>query len=281
MLLLCLLPLLLLQSSLSFTSPTTLLTRRASAATTRHHTYNSCCCRLSNKEQEQPVDIMSDSLNPDAQAWVVPPKKNARRNRRRQDAADTPPVAAVRNAASASTTTAAAAAQDVNNSNNDVDTPKPFLLLLMGLPGSGKSTLAASLMMMQASKKRYVHVNQDILGNREKCLCAARAALQAGNSPIVDRCNFDAKQRHWFVDLAVECGVAVHCVVLQQANPQECLERCRQRIGHPTLPPAKAAQVIRFMKKDWRLPVADKEGIDQVCIVENEAQYQEMLAFYA
>ena len=35
---------------------------------------------------------------------------------------------------------------------------------------------------------------QDTLGSRQACLRVAEKALRAGNSVIVDRCNFDAKQ---------------------------------------------------------------------------------------
>jgi predicted kinase len=156
--------------------------------------------------------------------------------------------------------------------------PKPFVLLLAGLPGSGKSTLSEQLVN---ANSKYVHVNQDILGSRPKCLTAARTALLAGKVPIVDRCNFNAKQRRYFIDLAKEVGgCAVHCVVLVHVDRAQCLYRCQQRRGHPTLPPSEAAKVIGFVKKDWRLPT-EKEGIDRIWIVNNEQQYQDVAAFYS
>jgi predicted kinase len=156
--------------------------------------------------------------------------------------------------------------------------PKPFVLLLAGLPGSGKSTLSEQLMN---ANSKYVHVNQDILGSRPKCLTAARNALLAGKFPIVDRCNFNAQQRRYFIDLAKELGgCAVHCVVLVHVDRAQCLYRCQQRRGHPTLIPSEAAKVIGFVNKDWRLPT-EREGIDRIWIVNNEQQYQDVAAFYS
>lgn len=163
---------------------------------------------------------------------------------------------------------------------SSVEFPKPFVLLLAGLPGSGKSTLSEQL--VNANSSKYVHVNQDALKTRQKCLSAVRNAVLAGKVPITDRCNFDATQRRWFIDLARQelGGCAVHCVVLVHVDPSQCLYRCQQRRGHPTLPPSNAAKVIGFMKKDWRLPT-EKEGIDRIWIVNDEQQYQAVVAFYS
>ena len=168
-------------------------------------------------------------------------------------------------------------ADDANAIDADA-VPKPFVLLLAGLPGSGKSTLSEQLMNVN---RKYVHVNQDILGSRPKCITAVRTAVLAGKVPIVDRCNFNAKQRQYFIDLAKELGgCAVHCVVLVHVDHAQCLYRCKQRRGHPTLPPSEAAKVIGFVKKDWRLPT-EKEGIDRIWIVNKEQQYQDVVAFYS
>jgi predicted kinase len=174
-------------------------------------------------------------------------------------------------------TPSASKADDANAVDADA-VPKPFVLLLAGLPGSGKSTLSEQL--MNATSK-YVHVNQDTLGSRPKCITAVRTAVLAGKVPIIDRCNFNAKQRRYFIDLAKELGgCAVHCVVLVHVDRAQCLHRCQQRRGHPTLPPSEAAKVIGFVKKDWRLPT-EKEGIDRIWIVNNEQQYQDVVAFYS
>lgn len=53
----------------------------------------------------------------------------------------------------------------------------------------------------------HEHVNQDTLGNRDRCLKAAREALEAGRSVVVDNTNRDRKTRKFYVDLAKEQGV--------------------------------------------------------------------------
>jgi predicted kinase len=212
-------------------------------------------------------------------------RRNQRRSKQRgkgppvtsQSAAmESPPLDDMLSKLSISTPSAAEAAASADAFDAK---EKPFVLLLAGLPGSGKSTLSGQLVNADS---KYVHVNQDLLGTRPKCLTAARNALLAGKVPIVDRCNFDAKQRRWFIDLARQelGGCAVHCVVLVHVDRAQCLHRCKQRRGHPTLPPSEAAKVIGFVKKDWRLPT-EKEGIDRIWIVNNEQQYRDAVAFYS
>lgn len=50
-------------------------------------------------------------------------------------------------------------------------------------------------------------MNQDTLGNRDRCLKAAREALEAGRSVVVDNTNRDRKTRKFYVDLAKELDV--------------------------------------------------------------------------
>jgi predicted kinase len=223
--------------------------------------------------------IMSDE-------WETPSHRNRDRRRRNQKGKGPPMKSRSANMVSppAADADAEADANDAHAVNANDDMPStsevstPFLLILAGLPGSGKSTLAEQLVNANG---KYVHVNQDTLGTRKKCLSAVRNAVLAGKYPIIDRCNFDATQRRWFIDLArQELGCAVHCVVLVHVDRDQCLYRCQQRRGHPTLPPNKAAQVIGFVQKDWRPPTAN-EGIDQIWNVTNDQQYQDVVAFYS
>jgi adenylate kinase family enzyme len=212
---------------------------------------------------------MSNDNDNDTTGWETPSRKNDPRSRRQRRAPGPQQSPATENTNSNS------------NANDESSAAKPFLILLIGLPGSGKSTLALSLLEQAKNRNnKYVLVNQDTLGTRDKCIRAARAALQENKCPVVDRCNFNAKQRKWFVELAKKNDIhcKVHCIVLD-VDPAECLRRCRQRRNHPTLPPSKAAQVIGFIKKDWRLPTA-AEGMDQIWRVTNATQYQQVLDFY-
>ena len=148
------------------------------------------------------------------------------------------------------------------------------MVLLVGLPGSGKSTLGRVLETCLPWK--FSRVNQDELSSRQKCVNRAIEILQDGRCPIVDRCNFDAKQRSHFVQLADKSKIPVDCIVLN-IDRQICLNRCRTRQGHPTLPPSKAGMVINGMSKDWKVP-SPKEGFRNIFIVENDKNIRDVLS---
>ena len=83
--------------------------------------------------------------------------------------------------------------------------PQPVIVILVGVPGSGKSTFCAQLIAKGSTS--WVRVNQDSInsgrrGSKQQCLAAARAAVLAGHSCVVDRCHQDAQQRSDFIKLA-------------------------------------------------------------------------------
>ncbi|KAF8136117.1 PNK3P-domain-containing protein [Boletus edulis] len=61
----------------------------------------------------------------------------------------------------------------------------------------------------------YVHVNQDTLGTRPKCLKAAEEALKAGKSCVIDNTNRDAPTRKLYIDLAKKVGVTARCFLFE------------------------------------------------------------------
>ncbi len=88
----------------------------------------------------------------------------------------------------------------------------PVVVILVGVPGSGKSTFCARL--IAKGNTTWVRVNQDSIsngrrGSKQQCLAAARNAVLAGHSCILDRCHQDAQQRSDFIKLAA----ALHCEV--------------------------------------------------------------------
>ncbi|KFM25649.1 Aprataxin [Auxenochlorella protothecoides] len=90
---------------------------------------------------------------------------------------------------------------------------------------------------MTGSRLKWARVNQDSIagpgkaGTRHQCVEAARTALQADTSVIVDRCNPNPKQREDFCRLAGELGVQAHCVVLDLPH-KTCVERVLRRTAH-------------------------------------------------
>jgi predicted kinase len=172
-------------------------------------------------------------------------------------------------------TTTAFDDEDINNNNGRGNIPTSSVLLLVGLPGSGKSTLAEAL--CRARPHHYVRINQDTLGNRQKCVqLARRTLLQNGRCPIIDRCNTSVSQRRHWTTLAQELaggggGAPVDCVVLD-VPAEECLRRCQCRRNHPTLPPHQARGIIRAMQREWQVPSAQVEGFRSLTIVQQEDQ---------
>ncbi|KAI9569087.1 polynucleotide kinase 3 phosphatase-domain-containing protein [Boletus coccyginus] len=89
--------------------------------------------------------------------------------------------------------------------------PKTELVLLIGFPCLGKS----SFYRRHFVPAGYVHVNQDTLGTRQKCLKAAEEALVASKSCVIDNTNRSTVTRKCYVDLAKKVGVRVRCFVFE------------------------------------------------------------------
>jgi len=136
---------------------------------------------------------------------------------------------------------------------------EPFILLLAGLPGSGKSTFSKKL--EELLPNQFVRINQDDLGDRHRCLSAATSALQAGKSPVIDRCNQDHSQRNHWIELARSFNCPIDCIVLD-VPPHVCLARCQRRRNHPTItpqPPDMANAVVNRLAQEFVWPTK-KEG---------------------
>lgn len=58
----------------------------------------------------------------------------------------------------------------------------------------------------------YVHVNQDTLKTREKCVKAVETAIQDGKSCVVDNTNRNSDTRKHYVAVAKEHGVPIQSV---------------------------------------------------------------------
>lgn len=129
---------------------------------------------------------------------------------------------------------------------------KQKMIILVGLPGSGKSTYAKLL-----EKKGYVVISQDTLGDRKKCIRATREALLNGKSVVIDRTNVSKKQRRFFLDIAEEFDILCECHILN-SNPGICLERVKNRKGHPTMPlemsDEEKSEIIQFFATDYETP---------------------------
>eukprot|EP00026_Physarum_polycephalum_P005964 Phypoly_transcript_06003.p1 GENE.Phypoly_transcript_06003~~Phypoly_transcript_06003.p1 ORF type:complete len:564 (+),score=114.23 Phypoly_transcript_06003:157-1848(+) len=81
------------------------------------------------------------------------------------------------------------------------------LIVFVGFPASGKSTFAKRKLV----PKGYVHVNQDTMGTKEKCIKAAKAALSNGQSVVVDNTNPTAEVRAEYLAFAKLKKIPARC----------------------------------------------------------------------
>ncbi|CDO70582.1 hypothetical protein BN946_scf184636.g15 [Trametes cinnabarina] len=77
----------------------------------------------------------------------------------------------------------------------------PEVVLFVGYPALGKSSFFRS----HFEPAGYVHVNQDTLKTRDKCVKATEQALKEGKSVVVDNTNRDKTTREHYVNLAKRC----------------------------------------------------------------------------
>lgn len=136
---------------------------------------------------------------------------------------------------------------------------KSSMVLLCGLPGSGKSTLSSVL-----KNKGYKIINQDEMGSRKKCKNATIDFLNKSENVVIDRCNFDIRQRKSWLDLAKEYGVdSVYCVWLDLSK-EECQKRAGSRKNHPTIKTEKTAhRVVDEMSEKFVEPTLE-EGFKKI-----------------
>ncbi|KAI8067927.1 Polynucleotide 5'-hydroxyl-kinase [Gongronella butleri] len=99
------------------------------------------------------------------------------------------------------------------------------LVIFTGPPASGKSTFAKTHLA------DYVHVNQDTLKSRPRCLRTCGDALRAGKSVVIDNTNAKVSIRAEYVTMAKDLGVPVRCFVFS-ANLDLCRHNNHYRHLH-------------------------------------------------
>lgn len=165
---------------------------------------------------------------------------------------------------------------------------RPALLLLCGPPGAGKSTFGSAV-LAGAAEGAWALLCQDTAaacgtkpGSRARVEAAARRALGAGRSVVVDRTHLTRAQRAGWCALGREAGAACVHVVQLATPPAECERRVRTRVGHPAgLQGAAAVGVARSLAHTLEPPDAAAEGFELVLRCADGAQADRVAALYA
>ena len=134
------------------------------------------------------------------------------------------------------------------------------MIILVGFPGSGKSTWASHL-------TDYVVINQDTLGNRQRCIDQTKRCLKDGRSVIIDRTNINRKQRSIWTNIAKEFKIdKIECIELR-IKPELAIERITKRENHPTIkngtPIEKIRDIVRRFVNEYQEPRMD-EGFNRI-----------------
>ena len=66
---------------------------------------------------------------------------------------------------------------------------------MVGPPGSGKTEFVKKYILSHEHEHEYVHINQDILKTKKKCLQITEDALTKNKSVVIDNTNPDVETR--------------------------------------------------------------------------------------
>lgn len=126
----------------------------------------------------------------------------------------------------------------------------PSLILLVGPPGAGKSTNAKGM-------KDRVYINQDSQGDKEHHVNFINA-VSMGLDIVVDRMNFDKKQRARYLDIAKKAGYSTEIIVIHESL-KTCMERIQKRENHETIKDAATGRkVLHFFFTRYERPTPDE-----------------------
>ncbi|KAF9564263.1 P-loop containing nucleoside triphosphate hydrolase protein [Agrocybe pediades] len=151
-----------------------------------------------------------------------------------------------------------------NSPDAGFQTNGQIVLILCGLIASGKSTFAEAL---QEHYPNFRRCNQDDLGDRRAVEQLARDTLREGLSICIDRTNFNASQRSYWIQIAREFPGTEIWVIVFDTPYEVCAERLKHRTSHPTITsPEQGLSVLSRFASDFRPPAAH-EGFHRILYI--------------
>ncbi|KAF9526138.1 AAA domain-containing protein, partial [Crepidotus variabilis] len=144
------------------------------------------------------------------------------------------------------------------------------VLILCGLIASGKSTFAEAL---QQHFPLFRRCNQDDLGDRRRVEQLARDTLAQGQSACIDRTNFNAAQRSYWIEIANEFPQIAIWVIVFDTPYEVCAERLRTRQNHPTITSVELGlDVLSRFSADFEQPYPN-EGYHRIIRLKPEETF--------
>lgn len=124
---------------------------------------------------------------------------------------------------------------------------------MAGPPGSGKTTAIKQHPFLS----KLTRISQDEMG-KEGHFEAFTEAIKKGENVVVDRMNFNKKQRRRYIESAKKAGYRVD-IAIQHTPKEACYSRCIKREGHETIKTKEDAQsAIDFFFKNYERPEPDE-----------------------
>ncbi len=139
-----------------------------------------------------------------------------------------------------------------------------IFVLLMGPQGSGKTTWC------ELHLPDFFRISQDDQGQREHFRLFEEAVAREEPRLVVDRTNGLKYQRKRYLTLARQQGYHTR-IVWFNLDRAECIRRCQERVGHPTLEPEKAEQAISTYYRNLQYPT--RSEADELQLVGNPPDY--------
>lgn len=132
------------------------------------------------------------------------------------------------------------------------------LIIMCGSPASGKSAW-----IREHVPERYTVISQDLHGAKSKCIRMVAAALERGESVVVDNTHCNRAVRAEYLAPAKAIGVQARCVWLD--TPRQVSDHLNaMRVDHPETPkPRVPEQGVRAFWSKFE-PPTESEGFREV-----------------